>query len=272
MRSTRSRSTPTRPCAPPYAAARWCRSRAATASMRGCTRKWGNRGNAVYTFTGGAVRRSRCRGLARLGVRRAAACSRASAPPRSCSSRRRRPRSASPRNTIIGHGVGIAAIAFFWLAMFGLHRRAERARGRRHARACGARSLCRWRCTGGVLRLLRAAHPPAGRDDGDRERRAADRAASELLAARGRRRAAHAHRAGCSTGRSACRRPPGPRPLRAGRRPCRGARRGACRRTRAAPPRSRRPRSSRPASAARSRPARRPPRGTRSSGRSGRRR
>ena len=67
---------------------------------------------------------------------------------------------ASIRNTIIGHPVG-AAVAFVWLNVFGLVGdpsaiatgfTAERV-------ACVALSLG---FTGGILRLLRAAHPPAG--------------------------------------------------------------------------------------------------------------
>jgi CBS-domain-containing membrane protein len=61
---------------------------------------------------------------------------------------------------LIGHAVG-ASVAFFWLSVFGLvgdpsaiatSFSAERV-------ACVALSLA---CTGGLLRLLRAAHPPAG--------------------------------------------------------------------------------------------------------------
>ena len=67
---------------------------------------------------------------------------------------------ASIRNTIIGHVVG-AGVAFVWLNVFGLVGdpsaidtgfTADRV-------ACVALSLA---FTGGILRLLRAAHPPAG--------------------------------------------------------------------------------------------------------------
>jgi CBS domain-containing membrane protein len=67
---------------------------------------------------------------------------------------------ASIRNTIIGHSVAVA-VAFVWLEVFGLVGdpsaietgfTAERV-------ACVALSLA---FTGGILRLLRAAHPPAG--------------------------------------------------------------------------------------------------------------
>ena len=73
---------------------------------------------------------------------------------------------ASVRNTIIGHAVG-AGVAFVWLNVFGLVGDpsaitegfgAERV-------ACVALSLA---CTGGILRLLRAAHPPAGATTGAR--------------------------------------------------------------------------------------------------------
>lgn len=67
---------------------------------------------------------------------------------------------ASIRNTIIGHFVG-AAVAFGWLNVFGLVGDPSAitegfAAGRV---ACVALSLA---FTGGILRLLRAAHPPAG--------------------------------------------------------------------------------------------------------------
>jgi CBS domain-containing membrane protein len=67
---------------------------------------------------------------------------------------------ASPRNTIIGHYVG-AAVGFFWLFAFGLI-------GKPDALAVGY-TAGRWAAvalslsiTGATLRLLRAAHPPAG--------------------------------------------------------------------------------------------------------------
>ena len=67
---------------------------------------------------------------------------------------------ASPRNTIIGHYVG-AAIAFGWLVVFGLTD-APSALESGFASAARPRSRSSVGCTGGVLRLLRAAHPPAG--------------------------------------------------------------------------------------------------------------
>jgi CBS domain-containing membrane protein len=67
---------------------------------------------------------------------------------------------ASIRNTLIGHTVG-ALVAFFWLEVFGLvgEPSAIVAGFTADRVACIALSLA---FTGGILRLLRAAHPPAG--------------------------------------------------------------------------------------------------------------
>ena len=67
---------------------------------------------------------------------------------------------ASIRNTLIGHSVG-AGVAFVWLNVFGLvDEPSAIAAGFTADRvACVALSLA---FTGGILRLLRAAHPPAG--------------------------------------------------------------------------------------------------------------
>jgi CBS domain-containing membrane protein len=67
---------------------------------------------------------------------------------------------ASIRNTLIGHTVGTLA-AFFWLSAFGLvgDPSAIEAGFTGERVACVALSLA---TTGGLLRLLRAAHPPAG--------------------------------------------------------------------------------------------------------------
>lgn len=67
---------------------------------------------------------------------------------------------ASIRNTIIGHAVG-AGVAFVWLTVFGLvgDPSALTAGFDAGRMACVALSLS---FTGGILRLLRAAHPPAG--------------------------------------------------------------------------------------------------------------
>jgi hypothetical protein len=94
--------------------------------------RWGNRGNAVYTFTGG---------LLTIALTPMAEV-------------------ASPRNTIVGHYVG-ALVATIWLFVFGLQDHANvLVEGFSPARAAAvALSVA---CTGGILRLLRAAHPPAG--------------------------------------------------------------------------------------------------------------
>jgi CBS-domain-containing membrane protein len=121
-------------------------------------RKWGNRGNAVYTALGSLLTIGLSGLLAwllneplvfpSLG---ATAFLFFETPLAEV---------ASVRNTITGHIVG-AAVAFAWLNVFGLVGDpsaivagfdAERV-------ACVALSLS---FTGGILRLLRAAHPPAG--------------------------------------------------------------------------------------------------------------
>jgi CBS-domain-containing membrane protein len=120
--------------------------------------KWGNRGNAVYTFLGSLLTITLSGLLAwlldetlvfpSLG---ATAFLFFETPMAEV---------ASVRNTIIGHSVG-AGVAFVWLNVFGLvgdpsaiatEFTAERV-------ACVALSLG---FTGGILRLLRAAPPPAG--------------------------------------------------------------------------------------------------------------
>ena len=67
---------------------------------------------------------------------------------------------ASIRNTLIGHTVG-ALVAFFWLNVFGFVGDPSAIVTGFDAKrvACVALSLG---FTGGILRLLRAAHPPAG--------------------------------------------------------------------------------------------------------------
>jgi CBS domain-containing membrane protein len=121
-------------------------------------KKWGNRGNAVYTFVGSLLTIALSGVLAwlleeplvfpSLG---ATAFLFFETPLAEV---------ASIRNTIIGHAVGVL-VAFGWLNVFGLVGdpsaiatgfTAERV-------ACVALSLG---FTGGILRLLRAAHPPAG--------------------------------------------------------------------------------------------------------------
>src|SRR3954447_3599118 len=120
--------------------------------------KWGNRGNAVYTFVGGLLTIALSGALAwaleeplvfpSLG---ATAFLFFETPMAEV---------ASPRNTIIGHYVG-ATVAYGWLLTFGLtHAPSALEAGFTGERAAAvALSVA---CTGGILRLLRAAHPPAG--------------------------------------------------------------------------------------------------------------
>jgi CBS domain-containing membrane protein len=120
--------------------------------------KWGNRGNAIYTFTGGLLTIALSGALAwaldeplvfpSLG---ATAFLFFETPMAEV---------ASPRNTIIGHYVG-ALVATLWLFVFGLQDHANvLVEGFSPERAAAvALSVA---CTGGILRLLRAAHPPAG--------------------------------------------------------------------------------------------------------------
>jgi CBS domain-containing membrane protein len=121
-------------------------------------RRWGNRGNAVYT-TFGSLLTIGLSGLLAWALSEplvfpslgATAFLFFETPMAEV---------ASPRNTIIGHGVA-AVVAYGWLKVFGLVGEpsaiaTEFTAGRV---ACVALSLA---CTGGILRLLRAAHPPAG--------------------------------------------------------------------------------------------------------------
>jgi CBS-domain-containing membrane protein len=120
--------------------------------------KWGNRGNAIYTFLGGLLTISISGVLAwalkeplvfpSLG---ATAFLFFETPMAEV---------ASPRNTIMGHYIG-ALVATLWLFVFGLqHHPNVLVEGFSVARAAAvALSVA---CTGGILRLLRAAHPPAG--------------------------------------------------------------------------------------------------------------
>jgi len=120
--------------------------------------RWGNRGNAVYTFTGGLVTIALSGALAwvleeplvfpSLG---ATAFLFFETPMAEV---------ASPRNTIIGHYLG-AAIAFLWLTVFGLAD-APNALDAGFSLERAAAVALSVACTGGALRLLRAAHPPAG--------------------------------------------------------------------------------------------------------------
>jgi CBS-domain-containing membrane protein len=120
--------------------------------------KWGNRGNAIYTFTGG---------LLTIGLSGAVAWALEEPlvfPSLGATAflffETPMAEVASPRNTIIGHFVG-ALVATLWLFVFGLQDHANvLVEGFTPARAAAvALSVA---CTGGILRLLRAAHPPAG--------------------------------------------------------------------------------------------------------------
>lgn len=120
--------------------------------------RWGNRGNAVYTFTGSLLAMS-LSGLAAWGFDEpllfpslgATAFLIFETPMAEVG---------TPRNTVIGHAVGILAAALS-LAIFGLlDAPSAFEEGVTLARvAAVALSVA---LTGGVLRLVRAAHPPAG--------------------------------------------------------------------------------------------------------------
>ena len=121
-------------------------------------RRWGNNGNAVYTFVGSLLTIALSGGVAwwlnepflfpSLG---ATAFLMFETPMAEVS---------SPRNAVIGHLVG-AAIAYFWLSVFGLIDlpSAIQAGFTEERWIAIALSLA---FTGGILRVLRAAHPPAG--------------------------------------------------------------------------------------------------------------
>ena len=120
--------------------------------------RWGNRGNALYTFIGSLLAMT-VSGLAAWGFDEpllfpslgATAFLIFETPTAEVG---------TPRNTIIGHGVAIAC-AVFAMAVFGLLGDPSAfEEGVTFARALAV-ALCVG-LTGGVLRLLRAAHPPAG--------------------------------------------------------------------------------------------------------------
>ena len=120
--------------------------------------RWGNRGNAVYTFTGSLLAMT-VSGLAAWGFDEpllfpslgATAFLIFETPMAEVG---------TPRNTVIGHAVGILAAALA-LALFGLldapSAFEQGVTGERVAAVALSVGL-----TGGVLRLLRSAHPPAG--------------------------------------------------------------------------------------------------------------
>ena len=120
--------------------------------------KWGNRGNAIYTFTGGLLT------IALSGVIAWLVEEPLVFPSLGATAflffETPMAEVASPRNTLTGHYVG-AAIAFFWLFVFGLLD-APSALEEGFTLERAAAVALSVGCTGGVLRLMRAAHPPAG--------------------------------------------------------------------------------------------------------------
>jgi CBS domain-containing membrane protein len=125
---------------------------------RGLYARWGNRGNAVYTALGSL-----------LAIAVAGGAAWASGEPLVFPSlgataflifETPTAEVGTPRNTVIGHAVGIAAAALA-LAVFGLYGEPSAFEGEVDAARAGAIAAS-VALTGGALRLLRAAHPPAG--------------------------------------------------------------------------------------------------------------
>ena len=120
--------------------------------------KWGNRGNALYTALGSLLT------IALSGVLAWALDEPLVFPSLGATAflffETPMAEVASIRNTLIGHTVA-TVVAFFWLSVFGLvgDPSAIATTFTVDRVACIALSLA---CTGGFLRLLRAAHPPAG--------------------------------------------------------------------------------------------------------------
>jgi CBS domain-containing membrane protein len=121
-------------------------------------RHWGNRGNAVYTAIGSLFTIG-ISGLVAWGLNEpflfpslgATAFLMFETPMAEVS---------STRNAVIGHMVG-AAVAFFWLWVFGLIDMPSAIQAGFDSERVAAIALS-LAFTGGILRLLRAAHPPAG--------------------------------------------------------------------------------------------------------------
>jgi CBS-domain-containing membrane protein len=123
-------------------------------------RKWGNRGNALYTFLGGLLT------IALSGVVAWALDEPLVFPSLGATAflffETPMAEVASPRNALIGHGVG-AAVATLWLFVFGLQDNPNvLVMGEGFTLERAAAVALSVGCTGGILRLLRAAHPPAG--------------------------------------------------------------------------------------------------------------
>lgn len=121
-------------------------------------RHWGNRGNAVYTFIGSFI----CIGISGLLAWKLKEPFLFPSLGATCFLMFETPLAevSSTRNVVIGHMVG-AAVAFFWLWVFGLI-------GKPSAIVAGftggrvAAIALSLGFTGLILRLVRAAHPPAG--------------------------------------------------------------------------------------------------------------
>ncbi len=120
--------------------------------------RWGNRGNAVYTFLGSLL------AIGLSGVAAWAFDEPLLFPSLGATAflffETPMADVASPRNAIIGHGVAIVA-AVVALAVFGLLDAPSAYEAGVEPARIGAVALA-VALTGGTLRLLRAAHPPAG--------------------------------------------------------------------------------------------------------------
>ncbi len=121
-------------------------------------KRWGNRGNAVYTFAGSLV------AIALSGTWAWAVKQPLVFPSLGATAflifETPTAEVGTPRNTIIGHVVGAAA-GVFSLVVFGLWNHPSVYNTGVSPARIGAIALA-VALTGGILRLLRAAHPPAG--------------------------------------------------------------------------------------------------------------
>ena len=120
--------------------------------------RWGNRGNAIYTFTGSLI------AVAISGVAAWAFDEPLLFPSLGATAflffETPMAEVASPRNAMIGHTVAVLA-ALLAIAMFGLVDAPSAYDAGVVPERIGAVALA-VALTGGLLRLLRAAHPPAG--------------------------------------------------------------------------------------------------------------
>jgi CBS domain-containing membrane protein len=125
---------------------------------RALYRRWGNRGNAIYTALGSLV------AIAISGAAAWALDEPLVFPSLGATAflffETPTAEVASPRNAFIGHGIAIVAAATS-LAIFGLLGEGSAFVDGVDAARAGAIALS-VAVTGGLLRLLRAAHPPAG--------------------------------------------------------------------------------------------------------------